>query len=220
MKGKKGFDISMKFVIMWIILPLVAGVMIVVLVVAPTASALGSKGYADNLCHLNAGFRHWVIPGGKWVIPLAMCHEKSVTVDADNWNACDPDGKFRFKELAKTNEYDALRKCTAQQFYNLGARCWYMYGQDQFNLQALEMGRWNCFRTTVRDLQGTIGKDELMAASKLADGGKFLPDGNVDFQKKWLSTETVIETNSKYYVCFDDNGGGPDQVDYEDNSCG
>ena len=179
MFGRKAYDVSMKFVIMWIILPLVAGLLILWLIITPTASALGSKGYSDELCHLNAGFRNWAPV--KMAVPLAMCHEKSVTIDAYNWKVCDPDGKFGFKELAKTNKYDATRKCAAQQFYNLAARCWYMYGQGNFNLNAAELGKTGCFSATVRDLQGTLGKDEVVAASKLADGGKFLPAGNVEF---------------------------------------
>ena len=156
MKGRKAYDVSMKFVIMWIILPLFAGVLIVLIVVAPTASALGSKGYSDELCHLNAGFRHWAPV--KMAVPLAMCHEKSITIDAYNWKVCDPDGKKGWK-----NNKD-VKRCAEQQIFNLMSRCWYMYGESTWNMALLPSAPgtgYDCFKFQIRDLSGAITEETL-----------------------------------------------------------
>jgi len=191
MKGKKGFDISMNFVIMWIILPLVAGVMIVLLVVAPTASALGSKGYADSLCHLNAGIRDKMLVG-KILIPLFMCKEHSATIDADNWNACDPDGRFKFKDRTD------IKGCAEQQIFNLMSRCWYVYGQSSWNFAA---GNWDydCFRFQIRDLGAVINEKTLTS---------FMMQQKFDNGKNYCSE---IANNNPIPAC-----GNKDQVFWGD----
>jgi len=218
MFGKKGFDISMKFVIMWIILPLVAGVMIVLLVVAPTASALGSKGYSDSLCHLNVALKGkaWV---GKVVIPLVMCKERAITVDADNWKACDPNSKNGWKDSGD------IKRCAEQQLFNLMSRCWYMYGNTG------DLGRGNddsniCFGVKFRDLgDETITEDSLtnfMLEQKLPNGNNYcsvlqnnVPNGacgRVD-EINWQISE--IKDKESRRIWFHDNvwpSPGTDQI--------
>ena len=216
----------MKFVIMWIILPIVASVLILMVVVAPTASALGSKGYSDSLCHLNAGFRHWA-PVHR-AIPLAMCHEKSVTVDADNWNACDPDEKFKFKDKKDTTG------CAAQQLYNLAARCWYMYGQGSWTMTVGEGTAWwtryGCFKVNVRDMLGAIGENEITDASQRADKCVFLQNNagsericgrsdSIDFYGVFGIGQTEIKSRNTYHICFDERSTRDDTIGYDDNAC-
>src|SRR3989344_3906493 len=157
--GRKGVSEAPGFLSMEVILPAVAGIIIVSFIIIPFIASImptdarADIGLAERYCNMNAGVRNAIMGVAKWVMPLWFCHERSVKVDANNWDVCDPDGKFELEKMAKEDdkEYEATRRCAAQQFYNLGKRCWYMYGQDRFNMQALEIFRTGCFKATVRD---------------------------------------------------------------------
>ena len=193
MKGKKGFDISMKFVIMWIILPIVAGVIILVFLIAPTASALGEKGYADNLCHLNAGFRSW--SSVKAAIPLVMCYEKSVTVDADNYKLCDPDGKNDWKDSKDT------KRCAEQQIFSLMSRCYYKYGESHFDVFQAFNREQACFAINIRDLSTPINEETLT---------NFMMEQKFDSGKNYCSYIANNRIGWATPAC-----GGKDQIDWD-----
>lgn len=138
-----------------LIVAIIMGIMILVWIAMPVAGEL-PRATSDGLCHLNAAIRN--IPAvGKAVIPMALCWESTVKIDATDYSKCDPN----YEELAKTNEEAALKKCAAHQIAKLVVRCWYRYGEGNFNLFSAP-GNYKCSNFYVTNLGTTqISSDDF-----------------------------------------------------------
>ncbi len=141
--GKRGFEVSLKFIIMWIVLPIIAGLFILMIFVQVGGKASG--GFGDDLCHMNAGFKNMLWTGLKVVLPLFACKERSVKVDANDFSKCDPGDALGYKGA------NDLKSCASEQLFGLINRCWYMMGSGNFNFVATA-DEYNCFAAKIKDL--------------------------------------------------------------------
>ncbi len=141
-----------------IIIAIIASVIFLVFVIMPTTTGISSD-FGDSFCHLNAAIRNAMIVGTKVVVPLIMCHERTVKVDAKNWNECDPDNTLGIKDAQNR------QMCAAVQLAKLGNRCFTLYGRNTYTM-GLNYGSYQCFNANVVNLLGgsRIDANTLAAA--------------------------------------------------------
>jgi hypothetical protein len=133
--NKKGIE-----PIVAIILAIIVGAFAIYFAVRIT-STIGGVGIGDELCRFNNKVIDKIIghPDGLRI----FCDSKSVTIRADDWEACDPSGIFGYETSANYED------CAAEQIYHLMGRCWYMYGEGDWDLTSICEG-WTCFNIEVR----------------------------------------------------------------------
>ena len=133
--NKKGIE-----PIVAIILAIIVGAFAIYFAVRITTT-IGGVGIGDELCRFNNKVIDKIIghPEGLRI----FCDSKSVTIRADDWEACDPSGIFGYE---RTSNYE---DCAAEQIYHLMGRCWYMYGEGDWDLTSICEG-WTCFKIIVR----------------------------------------------------------------------
>jgi len=199
--GKRAIKVPTEFII-GVIVAVIFGVIILVGVVGPAAAAVSEKGYKDELCRMNAGFRGNLVTA-KGVIPLWFCSTRAVKVKGSDWDVCDPDGKFGFEAQAKTDEYKARQACVAQQIYNLASRCYYEFGENAWNMDIDESGVNGCFKASVYNMPGSIGKDPLNAARGRAGSSN---------PPIFLRGNFGINAGGTYAICFSDRSNYKDGI--------
>ena len=224
--GKKA--IETKFLVE-VIFAIIVGIIILVVVIGPTRESIGEKGFKDDLCRFNAAIANAIPTGGKWAMPYFFCYEKSVKVNAVNWDACDPDKKLGLESMSqnsKTNE-DAKRECVAAQLYYLGKRCWYMFGNGNWDF-GTDKSKRGCFNVNIVNMPGKIGETEITQMSRSIDECKYLqndkePCKEINKGKDNIDTGLIeIPIGSGiYHVCFNERTESvkDDAVEYQKDAC-
>lgn len=137
MKSKKAVLVGTLIVV--IVIAIIVGVILLFGVIKPIAAEIPTT-FNDRLCNINAGIRG-AMWAGKIIVPLWFCGEDKVAIDATDWSRCDP--KYK-KEKNK-------KACASQQLAELAMRCWYRYGQDNWDMARINWDYY-CFRVKVKNL--------------------------------------------------------------------
>jgi len=142
MSNKKAIVLS---VLIAIIVAIIAG-MFIMLLFGNIAEATGAGAMVDSMCKFNTAMIG-KFKSGQALMPLMFCPERTVTIDATDWDKCNA-------ELYKPNIARGRELCASQQILNLMDRCWYMYGDGKGKIAGLVQG-WRggaCFKFKVKHL--------------------------------------------------------------------
>ncbi|MBI2040833.1 MAG: hypothetical protein HYT16_01900 [DPANN group archaeon] len=207
--GKKA---DLKF-IAYIILAAVGGLIFIMFVVLPATTGISSD-MGDRFCGLNAAARNAVFPN--IVLPLFLCYERTVKVDANDWNECDSDGARGWKNA------NDRKLCAAYQLAILGKRCFEMFGENTYTLNKLEVGTIPCFKARVVDLTpaGTVvGEIEftkgMRANGYCTIGSRFNNNNfNCGDSENVPNWRDIVSGDNK--ICFDEFANSPDGIRVND----
>jgi hypothetical protein len=140
MKNKKGAILSAEVLVVMIIAAIVVIIAMMLYFGVVRALPAGAGGGLDATCRINNGIIDKITLHPQL---RPFCQSKSVDISADNWDKCDPNGNWSYKENKN------YRDCAAEQIYHLISRCWYMYGEDELALRTYPVSTFTCFKFKV-----------------------------------------------------------------------
>jgi hypothetical protein len=145
---------------------------------------------SDSMCTLNAAVKTYIK-----TMPLIACNLDKVTIEADDWGACDPDENKGWKASYKeTSRAEYLRYCATYQFYLYANQCWERYGKGELDLSTTETGQgYDCYKVTVENLEE--GDHIFLDPTLLTREGNFREGLQITlFDKSLKRDDTSIST--------------------------